>query len=371
MNRPPSRDLAQTTLAVFFIGLLTATCFWILRPFLPALIWATMIVVATWPLMRAVQDRVGGKRALAVAIMTAAMLLIFIVPVSLAIGTIVDNADKIAAWVKSLATFTMPPPPEWMARVPLVGPRLTHIWQQVAMAAPEELAVRLTPYMNKVIRWFVAQAGSFGVMFVHFLLTVIISAILYAKGEGAAEGIRRFAGRIAGVRGENAVLLAGQAIRAVALGVIVTAMVQSILAGIGLAVAGLPLAALLTAVVFILAIAQIGPAPVLLPAVIWLYWKDSPGWGTALLIWSLLVGSLDNVLRPILIRRGADLSLLLIFSGVIGGLLAFGVIGLFVGPVVLAVTYTLVVAWVQDENLERAPSVGIQEPGRESIGGPT
>lgn len=370
MNKSPSRDLAQTTLAVFFIGLLTAACFWILRPFLPALIWAAMIVVATWPLMRAVEDRVGGKRTLAVAIMTAAMLLVFIVPFSLAIGTIVDNADKIVAWVKSLSAFTMPPPPLWMDRIPLVGPKLTHFWQQVAMAAPEELAVRLTPYLNKVIRWFVARAGSFGVMFVHFLLTVVISAILYARGEAAARGMCRFAGRVAGGRGENAVLLAAQAIRAVALGVIVTAMVQSILAGIGLAVAGLPFAALLTALVFILAIAQVGPAPVLLPATIWLYYKDSPGWGTALLIWAILVASLDNVLRPILIRRGADLSLILIFSGVIGGLLAFGVIGLFVGPVVLAVTYTLVAAWVLDENLERTPLLGNQETGRKSGGGP-
>ena len=140
--------------------------------------------------------------------------------------------------------------------------------------------------------------------------------------------------------------LAGQAIRAVALGIIVTALAQSALAGIGLAVAGVPYAAVLTALAFLLCIAQIGPGLVLIPAIAWLYWKDATVAATLLLIWSVGVILLDNFLRPILIRRGADLPLLLIMAGVIGGLFAFGVLGLFVGPVVLAVTYTLLNAWI-------------------------
>ena len=159
---------------------------------------------------------------------------------------------------------------------------------------------------------------------------------------------RRFGRRLAGERGENSIVLAGQAIRGVALGVGVTAIVQTVLGGIGLAVAGVPFASLLSALMLMLCIAQIGPMLVLLPAVGWLFWTDATGWASFLLGWSLLVGSLDNFLRPMLIKRGADLPLLLIFAGVIGGMLGFGLIGIFVGPVVLAVTYTLMLAWIED-----------------------
>jgi predicted PurR-regulated permease PerM len=197
------------------------------------------------------------------------------------------------------------------------------------------------------VGWFVDQAGSIGMMIVQFLLTVIIAAILYAGGETSTDAVRRFARRLAGQRGDDVTVLAGKAIRGVALGVGLTALVQSALGGIGLAVAGVPAAAVLTAVMFLLCVAQLGPVLVLIPAVIWLYWSGQNLWGTVLLVWSILVGSLDNFLRPILIKKGADLPLLLIFAGVIGGLLAFGIIGLFIGPVVLAVTYTLLGSWVE------------------------
>ena len=182
-----------------------------------------------------------------------------------------------------------------------------------------------------------------------FLLTVLLSALLYANGERAAAGILRFGQRLAGRRGEESVRLAGQAIRGIALGVVVTALAQSVLGGIGLLIAGVPFAPVLTAVMFLLAIAQIGPIPVLGGAVIWLYWSGNAVGGTVLLLFTLVVGTMDNFLRPYLIKKGADLPLLLIFVGVIGGLMAFGLIGIFIGPVVLAVAYTLTAAWVEGD----------------------
>jgi predicted PurR-regulated permease PerM len=143
----------------------------------------------------------------------------------------------------------------------------------------------------------------------------------------------------------------------VALGVVVTALVQAVLGGVGLAIAGVPYAVVFTAVMFFLAVAQIGAAPVLAVAVVWLYWTGATGWGTFLLVWTIVVASMDNVLRPILIKRGADLPLLLVFAGVIGGLISFGLLGIFVGPVVLAVSYTLLVAWVNDRP-QTAPGAG-------------
>ena len=187
-----------------------------------------------------------------------------------------------------------------------------------------------------------------GALTLQFLLTVVIAGVMYAQGESAAAMVRRFGRRLAGQRGEDAVVLAGKAIRGVALGVGVTAIVQAVLGGIGLAIAGVPFAALLTAVMFMLCIAQIGPTLVLAPAVIWVFWSGSTGWGVFLLVWTVIVGTMDNFLRPMLIKRGADLPLLLIFAGVIGGLLGFGLVGIFVGPVVLAVAYTLIDAWLED-----------------------
>jgi len=205
------------------------------------------------------------------------------------------------------------------------------------------------------VKWFVAQAGSLGAMIVQFLLTVIIAAVLFSGGETAAVGLRGFARRLAGQQGEDAAVLAARTIRGVALGIVLTALIQSVLGGIGFAVTGVPASVLLAAVIFILALAQIPPVLVMAPAVIWLYWKGDPVWGTVLLVWTVVVSAIDNVIRPLLIRKGVDLPLLVIFSGVIGGLIAFGIVGLFIGPVVLAVAYRLAQAWVVGEGPEPAP----------------
>lgn len=343
-----SDDLARTTLRLLTLGALIATSFWIMRPFLMALAWATMIAVATWPLLLRVEGFFGGRRGPAVALMTVALLLLLIVPLSLGIETVVENTKVLVHWSKSLPTLTVPPPPAWLDTVPLVGANVAARWQELA-AAPDTLADSVAPFVRNVVLWFAGQVGSVGVLFLQFLLTVAVTAIFYARGETFGRGIDRFARRLAGTRGERMVHLAGQAIRAVALGVVVTAIVQSALGGIGLVIAGVPFAAILTALMFMLAIAQIGAAPVLLGAVIWVYATRSFAFATGFLVWAIFCSVLDNVVRPLLIRRGADLPLLLIFVGVIGGLIAFGVIGLFIGPVVLAVGYTLLVEWVADD----------------------
>lgn len=343
------QDLTRTTLAVICIFALIAASFWVLRPFLAAAIWATMLVVATWPLLQSLEARFGGRRAPAVAVMTLGMLLLLILPLWGAIETIAEHADQLTEVVKKVAVSGVPQPPEWVATVPLVGERLATSWRQLADGGTSGLVARAAPYATSAGKWILGQAGSLGGMLVQFLLIVVLAAIMYAHGETAARMVRRFGRRLAGNRGENSVILAGQAIRGVALGVGVTAIIQTLLGGIGLAVAGVPFASLLSALMLMLCIAQLGPALVLLPAVGWMYWTGDSGWATALLVWSLIVGSLDNFLRPILIRKGADLPLLLIFAGVIGGMLGFGLIGIFVGPVVLAVTYTLLNAWIEDE----------------------
>lgn len=346
---PVARDLARTTLAVLIIVGLIAASLWILRPFVAAIIWATMIVVSSWPFMLRVQAWLWSRRALAVAVMTIMLLLLLVVPLTLAVTTIVSHADVLMGWMASLAAHGPPSLPESVRGLPFIGAWVAAAWDQLRAAGPEGAVEKLKPYVRTGLVWFASQVGGLGAMVLQFLLTVVVSAILYARGEVAAAGLLRFSRRLGGRQGEAVVYLAGQAVRSVALGIVVTALAQSLAGGIGLALAGVPLVPVLTAVMFLLCLAQIGPLLVLVPAVVWLYWSGQSGWGTVLVVWTVLVGTLDNVLRPVLIRRGADLPLLLIIAGVIGGLIAFGLVGLFVGPVILAVAYTLLQAWVREE----------------------
>lgn len=339
-------DLTRATFRLLALGVLIATSFWILRPFLVALAWATTIVVATWPLSLRAEACLGGRRSAVVTVQTLALLLIVVVPLYLSITTIVEHAGQFAEWSTSQATVQLAEPPTWIASLPLIGPKLAARWEQLATAGSGELATALAPYGQRIVRWFVELAGGAGTLFLQLLLTVIVAAILCANGETAARAVNRFARRLAGAEGEQAVQLAALAIRGVALGVVVTAIVQSALTGLGLLVVGVPFAGVLTAVIFIFSIAQIGPVLVLIPTVIWVYSTQGPVWGSAFLVWAIFCTILDNVLRPVLIKRGADLPLLLVFAGVVGGLIAFGVIGLFIGPVALAVAYTLLVHWV-------------------------
>jgi predicted PurR-regulated permease PerM len=347
----PNSELTRTTLAVLFVGGLIGVSFWILWPFLPAMIWATTLVVATWPIMLRVQRRLWNKRGLAIAIMTIAILVIFVLPFWLAIATITQHFDRIVGWVTSFAAFKLPPPPHWLAGLPFFGQQAALLWASATTSGIEPLVTRAAPYAGNAAAWFVSALGGLGILFVQFLLTVVIAVVLYGSGEHAAILARRFGRRLAGERGEQSVLLAGQAIRSVAVGVVVTALGQSVLGGIGLAVTGVPLATVLTAVMFMLCIAQLGPLPVLVPAVIWLFWSGDSVWGIILLIWSILLSTMDSVVRPLLIRKGAHLPIILLLAGVIGGLIAFGLVGIFLGPVVLAVGYTLLLSWMAEANL--------------------
>ncbi len=343
-------ELARVTLSVIFIGGLIGGSLWVLKPFLGALIWAVMIVVATWPVMTWLQRILWGKRSLAVAAMTVVLLAVLVVPLGWIADAALERAGEMPGLATRLSEARLPPAPPWVEELPVIGDRAARAWTEVAKQGFGDLLERAAPYMRETAAWFGRQAGSIGVVLVQFLLTVVLCAVLYAGGESWAAWARRFARRLAGERGDRVTVLAGQAIRGVALGVVVTAVLQTTLGAIGLAIAGVPFLAVLTAAMFVLCIAQVGPILVLLAATAWVYLHDGAGWGTFMLVWSLVVGLMDNFVRPALIKRGADLPFLLIFAGVIGGLVSFGVIGIFVGPVILAVSFTLLDDWVAEES---------------------
>jgi predicted PurR-regulated permease PerM len=343
-----SHDLTRTTLSIAAIAVLIVSSVWIVRPFVTAFLWSSVIVISTWPLLLRIQARLWGKRGLAVTVMTIALLLVLIVPLGFGVGALVGHIDGIAAKVSSLKTLAIPPPPAWLTGSPLGRGKIATTWAQLASQGADGLAAQVMPYASRFLRWFVAQIGGTGAMILQFLLTVIICAVLYTNGEAAARGVQKFALRLAGASGDRAARLAAGSIRGVAIGVVVTAIIQTLIAGTGLVIASTPGTLVLTAAIFFLCLAQLGPVLIMIPAVIWEFYSGSAVSGGILLVFALVSMTIDNVIRPILIRKGADLPLLLIFTGVIGGVIGMGIMGIFLGPVILAVTYNLLKEWVED-----------------------
>jgi predicted PurR-regulated permease PerM len=347
-------DLPRVMLVALFFAALLAAAFLILRPFLSAMIWATALVIATWPLLLRLQHLLWGKRGLAVAIMTLGLVVILLAPLWFAVDAIVGHAGLFRDWVQRLMTATeLPAPPAWLSGLPLIGGAATRLWQEVVNTDLGEILSKLRPYAGGAAEWVIRALGDLGLVLVQFVLALLFAAVLYARGEAAGMIVLRFSRRLAGDRGERSVRLAMQATRSVALGVVVTAIVQAGIATLGLLLAGAPFVQILSALTLILCLAQLGAGLVLIPAMIWMYAIGDVTGGTVLLVFTVPAMTLDNVLRPLLITRGAHLSLLLVLLGVVGGLLAFGLIGIFIGPIVLAVAYELAMEWIAED---RAPA---------------
>lgn len=345
-QRSKDRDLPQKLFTLMFFVLMILACFWVVQPFILGFAWAGMVVIATWGLMLRIQKILWGRRSLAVLAMTLILLLVFIIPIALLISSVLENSGPVIAWLSS--GHIVIPKLEWLHKVPYIGNKLANYYQSMIAGGGTAMIAHIQPYLGRTTSFFVSQAGHFGRLLVHLALMLLFSVLLYWRGERVGQGIRHFAYRLASRRGDAVVLLAGQAIRAVALGVVVTALLQGVIGGIGLAISGIPYATILTVVMILCCLIQLGPLLVLIPAIIWLYWSGDTTWGTVLLVWSCVVATMDSFVRPMLIRLGADLPMLIILSGVIGGLVAFGMIGLFIGPVVLAVSYRLVSVWMHE-----------------------
>lgn len=345
MQNPKEKmDLSQSILSLIFIITMSVVSFLVIHPFILGFSWASMIVIATWPLMLKIQNVLWGKRCLAVASMIIILLLLFIIPVFFVVNSLIATSIPLIHWFSS-NTLEFPEL-VWLQDIPLVGKKIFISYQELLDGDGGELIQEVRPYMGRTTEFFINQAKNCGLFFIHLALMLFFSILLYWNGEKASHAIRCFALRLSVNNGDAIILLAVQAVRAVALGVAVTALIQAVLSGIGLLISGVPYWALLMIIIVFSCLIQLGPLPILIPSIIWLYWNNNTTWGTILLIWSCLVFILDHILRPFFIRMGADLPILLILSGVIGGLLAFGMIGLFIGPVVLVILYRLIISWM-------------------------
>lgn len=343
----PFYDLPRILFSITFITLMSITCFWIIQPFILGFSWASMVVISTWPVLIKVQKFLWGRRSLAVTVMTLLLLLLFVLPVSILINSIMDNSAALISWATQADRLILLPL-TLLQEIPMVGKKLYNAWQSFISDGNAPLMNEIQPYIGKSTSWLLRKIANLGSLLLHCSLMIFFSVLLYLRGEQVALIVRHFAIRLGAERGDASILMAAQAIRAVALGVVLTAIVQAVLGGVGLTITGIPLPTVLTIIMFILCIAQLGPFPVLIPSMIWLYWSGDTTWGTVLLIWSCVIATLDNVLRLIFIHIGADLPILLVLCGVLGGLLAFGMIGLFIGPVVLAVSWRLIFIWMHE-----------------------
>jgi len=348
------------------LGLLAFLLYWsfvLVRPFIPILAWSLVLTVALYPPYEWLSVHLGNRPKLAAAIVTVINLAIVIGPVTwLGVG-LVEGLQGLAGQLDA-GTLAIPSPPDGVKDWPIVGAQIYSLWDHASTnlrAALRELAPHLKPLAGPVL----AFAGSAGFGTLKFVAAVAISGFLFHYGPRLVAEIRRIQARLITQRNQDFVALAGLTIRTVAQGVIGVAVLQSLLAGIGLKLAGVPHAGVLAFAVLILAILQMGSAVVLIPVIIWIWATKDFAVALPLTIYLLVVGLADNVLKPMLMGRGLNTPMLVIFIGVLGGMLAHGILGLFVGPIILAVTWELMMAWIHEERAEVAsPDV---EPGTQKL----
>jgi predicted PurR-regulated permease PerM len=341
-------DLTQIFFGILIIGSLLFGSYLIVKPFISGILWAVLIVIPTWPAMLTLTAKLGGRRVLAVSVLIFSLILLVLIPIWLSLTTIFEQRQTLRGWVQDISLESLPTAPTWLGSVPLAGETLVQKWNELATSESEALLKKAAPVANQVLSWFLGKLEGVGLLFLHLCLTVILATILFLQGEQFADWTKKLAYRVGGQRGEQATILAAKAIKAVAMGVVVTALFQAALSAIAFWVAGIPYAVLLAALIFILGVIQLGAGPVLIPTIIWLFWQEQTTTAIIFSVCAAIILSVDNFIRPYLIKKGADLPLLLIFAGVIGGLFGFGIIGLFIGPTVLAVSYTLINAWINE-----------------------
>jgi predicted PurR-regulated permease PerM len=352
----------ERTLGLSVLVLLLAGCFLVLKPFVSALLWAIVLSFSLWPLHRRLVSLLAGRRTLASALMACALILLVLLPFVVIGITLADNVEELRVATQKWLAEGPPSPPSWLAKVPLIGPTAVEEWQALA-ADTSTLYQKAKPMIESVSLWLLKSGVALGRGLVELALSILISFFLWRDGLALRERLNVGIQRIAGPRGERLLEVAGNTVRGVVYGIIGTALIQSILAGIGYLIAGVPGVAVLTLVTFGLCIVPAVGAPMVwIPAGLWLFSQGATGRAIFLIIWGIAVSSVDNFVKPWLISHGSNLPFLLVFFGALGGLVAFGFIGLFIGPTLLAVGYKLMQEWLSSEPLATPSSTTVSVP---------
>ncbi|VXD01558.1 AI-2E family transporter [Pseudomonas sp. 8Z] len=356
------RLLVQILLLALF-----AASLWVLAPFWSALFWAALLAFASWPLMRWLSLRLGGRLSLAAGILTGCWVVLVAVPLVWLGFNLADHIKDANALVKDLQVDGLPSPPAWLGSLPLIGGRLVEIWTTIDQQGAAFFDT-LRPYLGQVGNWLLARSARIGGGMVELALSLVLVFFFYRDGPRLAVFVHSLLQRLIGGRADHYLDLVAGTVQRVVNGVIGTAAAQALLAYIGFFIAGVPGALLLGVLTFGFSLIMIPPL-IWGPAVAWLIWQGEIGMAIFLGIWGFFVISgVDNILKPYLISRGGNLPLVVVLLGVLGGILAFGFMGLFLGPTLLAVAYNLLTDWVADKAPPVDAALDKPLPGEESRG---
>ncbi len=332
---------------ILLVGLFGA-CLWVMAPFWSALFWAAVLAFASWPLMRGL-TRLGVRVSMAAGLLTLGWMLLVAVPLTWLGFNLADQIRSGMELLRNLQVDGLPPPPDWLGSTPLIGEWLLELWQRVNEQG-SVLYDTVRPYTGLVGNWLLARSAAIGGGMLEMVVSLILVFFFYRDGPALAGYAHGLLERLIGQRAGHYMELVAGTVQRVVNGVIGTAAAQAVLALIGLVIAGVPGAVLLAVATFGLSLIPMGPPLVWGPAALWLAWQGSYGLAIFLGLWGLLViSSVDNFLKPYLISRGGNLPLVIVLLGVFGGIMAFGFMGLFLGPTLLAVAYSLIGDWVSDQ----------------------
>ncbi|MDE1166302.1 MAG: AI-2E family transporter [Pseudomonas sp.] len=326
---------------------LLGACLWVMAPFISALLWGAILAYASWPLMRLLTRWLGGRETLAAAVLTGCWMLLVVLPLVWLGFNLADHIRDVLAFVKDVQVDGLPEAPSWLGSIPFVGERLVVLWDTIDQQGAA-LLVSIKPYLGQVGNWLLARSAQIGGGILELTLSLVFVFFFYRDGPRLEAFVLRLLERLIGQRASYYLDLVAGTVQRVVNGVIGTAAAQAILALIGFLIAGVPGALVLGIVTFLLSLIPMGPPLVWIPATAWLAWKTEYGMAIFLAIWgTFIISGVDNVLKPYLISRGGNLPLVIVLLGVFGGLLAFGFIGLFIGPTLLAVAYSLLLDWTR------------------------
>lgn len=346
----PTSKRVEQIVALTALALLALGCFFVLRPFLSAILWAIILCFSTWPLYMWFLDK-SGRATIAAIAMTILVAAVFVLPFVLIGPSMARDIGAAAQAVTQLLAQGPPAPPEWTKDLPVIGSTLYDYWI-AAQSDTAQFAADLKPYINQATNWLLTTGASLGQGLVEVVFSLIIAFFVYRDGRLLGQHLSTATERFLGVRAKGIMELAGDTTRGVIYGILGTALAQGALAAVGFFVAGVPGALFLGLMTFLLSFIPMGPPVVWLPASIWLMTQGDYWWGGGLFLYGLGVISLvDNFLKPYFISREGNLPFLLVFLGVLGGILAFGFIGIFIGPVLLAIGFSLAKEWSSSDGL--------------------
>lgn len=348
------RLLVQILLLVLF-----GASFWVMAPFWSALFWGAVLAFASWPLMRLLTRALGGRESLAAGILTLGWMLLVAVPLVWLGFNLADHVRDAVTLIKDVQVDGLPEAPTWLGSIPFVGERLVGMWDSIDQQGAA-LMVTIKPYLGQVGNWLLARSAQIGGGILELTLSLVFVFFFYRDGPRLAMFVHRLLERLIGERAGYYIDLVAGTVQRVVNGVIGTAAAQALLALIGFLIAGVPGALVLGIVTFLLSLIPMGPPLVWIPATAWLVWKGDYTYAVFLGVWgTFIISGVDNVLKPYLISRGGNLPLVIVLLGVFGGLIAFGFIGLFIGPTLLAVAYSLLTDWSASQaQVRREDKVG-------------